>query len=410
MSSKDDDRSGIQLEGVAREWPELVVSGCADATISNIVKGAYRSDFMNHSKPVYKKYEKAKGLDVLIYFWDDRDGLELCGWWFGPSVGGDQVWAFHPSRTSTTPPASEWNIPNDGPIDPTFAITPRAKLEEHSGDAVRRQIESMKKERDQFAARMEEIQRRADERRRREEELKKRMRDGEDEDKKPSVKRAKLEDEARRREEEEERSRRDSAVTGARAEEERRRSEGEARQKKEEERQKRDEERRRLDEEAQRKLVERQRQEEETTRKRAERKGKEKEEERKRKEAELARRKDEEERKRKEQAKQHEERQRKLNEEAKKRKEDVSILGMIEAIARLSNAMPEDFDGLTEMIGKAMEVLLPYTGKQKAVLKSEAERVLQRTEAYVRQVDEQRRKWERWHDLQKRIPLSILRQ
>eukprot|EP00913_Durusdinium_trenchii_P019400 g18238.t1 len=35
--------------------------------------------------------EKSKGLDVLIYFWDERDGPELCGWWIGPKVGGDQV-------------------------------------------------------------------------------------------------------------------------------------------------------------------------------------------------------------------------------------------------------------------------------------------------------------------------------
>merc|ERR1719379_2941169 len=90
---------------------------------------------MNHGKVVYKKNEKAKGLDVLIYFWDDRDGPELCGWWFGPNVGGDQVWAYHPSRASATPPASEWNVPHDGPIDPTFRIAP-------TGGGKRRQEEA----------------------------------------------------------------------------------------------------------------------------------------------------------------------------------------------------------------------------------------------------------------------------
>ena len=24
--------------------------------------------------------------EVLIYFWDERDGPELCGWWFGPKA------------------------------------------------------------------------------------------------------------------------------------------------------------------------------------------------------------------------------------------------------------------------------------------------------------------------------------
>ena len=26
--------------------------------------------------------------EVLIYFWDERDGPELCGWWFGPKAPG----------------------------------------------------------------------------------------------------------------------------------------------------------------------------------------------------------------------------------------------------------------------------------------------------------------------------------
>lgn len=401
-----------------REWPELIVSGCTDATISNIVKGTYRVDSMNHSKPVYKKYEKAKGLDVLVYFWDDRDGLELCGWWFGPSVGGDQVWAFHPSRTSTTPPASEWNIPNDGPIDSTFTITPRTKAQprdDQSDETVRKQIENMKKEREQFASRMDEIQRRADERRRREEELKKRMRDMEEDGTKPA-KRLKSEESRRREEDDEEhRRRKEAAIANARAEEERRRLEDEARQKKEEERrrmeeelrQKREEERRRLDEEAQRRQLERQRQEEETSRKRTERRRKEEEEERKRREVEFARRREEEDRKRKEEAKRHEERQRRLNEEAKKRKEDVSVLGMIEALARLSSATLEDFDSLKLMFEKALELLLPYTGKQKSTLKGEAERVLLRTESYIKQAQQQKDKWEVWYELQQRVPLSM---
>merc|ERR1712066_920937 len=52
----------------------------------------------------------------------ERDGPELCGWWFGPVIGGDQVWAYHPSRQAATPPASEWNVPHDGAIDPTFTV------------------------------------------------------------------------------------------------------------------------------------------------------------------------------------------------------------------------------------------------------------------------------------------------
>merc|ERR1712203_1207033 len=101
----------------------LTVSSCASKTISEIIKGHYVTHAENHGKVVYKKSEKSKGLDVLIYYWDERDGPELCGWWFGPVIGGDQVWAYHPSRQAATPPASEWNVPHDGAIDPTFTVT-----------------------------------------------------------------------------------------------------------------------------------------------------------------------------------------------------------------------------------------------------------------------------------------------
>lgn len=106
--------------------PPLTVSRCQNETISDIIAGVYIPASMNHGKVVYKKQERSRGLDVLIYYWDDRDGPELCGWWFGPNVGGDQVWAYHPSRTASTPPASEWNVPHDGPIDPSFSVSMRA--------------------------------------------------------------------------------------------------------------------------------------------------------------------------------------------------------------------------------------------------------------------------------------------
>ena len=48
---------------------------------------------------------------MQLYYWDDRDGASFCGWWFGPKVGGDQVWAYHPSNTATTPPKTGWKAP-----------------------------------------------------------------------------------------------------------------------------------------------------------------------------------------------------------------------------------------------------------------------------------------------------------
>ena len=44
---------------------------------------------------VYLSLE-VSGSDVMIYYWDERDGVALAGWWFGPKVGSDQVWAYNP--------------------------------------------------------------------------------------------------------------------------------------------------------------------------------------------------------------------------------------------------------------------------------------------------------------------------
>ena len=35
---------------------------------------------------------------MLIYYWDERDGPNFTGWWFGPKVGGDQVWSHAENR------------------------------------------------------------------------------------------------------------------------------------------------------------------------------------------------------------------------------------------------------------------------------------------------------------------------
>merc|ERR1712224_1113554 len=88
----------------------------------------------NHGKVVHKRTTKSQGLDVLIYYWDDRDGDDLCGWWFGPIVGGNHVWAYHPRMKSDTPPAKDWYVPHDGPIDENFRVQPQTASNK-SGDA-----------------------------------------------------------------------------------------------------------------------------------------------------------------------------------------------------------------------------------------------------------------------------------
>ncbi|CAE7194909.1 unnamed protein product, partial [Symbiodinium necroappetens] len=95
-----------------------------------IVRGNFTANGQNHGKPTYKKEDlefgdhQVNGLDVMLYYWDERDGPNFCGWWFGPKVGGDQVWAYHPSRQSLTPPTKGWKVPYDGPVDDSFSICP----------------------------------------------------------------------------------------------------------------------------------------------------------------------------------------------------------------------------------------------------------------------------------------------
>merc|ERR1719158_282367 len=53
----------------------------------------------------------------MLYFWDERDGEQLHGWWLAPEVGGAHVWAMSPIG-SGTPPQSGWKVPWHGRVNP----------------------------------------------------------------------------------------------------------------------------------------------------------------------------------------------------------------------------------------------------------------------------------------------------
>lgn len=106
----------------------LTISGCCDDVVGPIIRGTYSLHSENHAKPVYRKDEKVgtKQLEVMLYFWHDADSPDFSGWWFGPKVGGDQVWAYHPDCTASSPPSDGWQCPFDGPVDSTILVCPRA--------------------------------------------------------------------------------------------------------------------------------------------------------------------------------------------------------------------------------------------------------------------------------------------
>ena len=45
----------------------------------------------------------------MIYYWDERDGVQLRGWWVADEVGGSTVWAWSVATTAL-PPAGGWRL------------------------------------------------------------------------------------------------------------------------------------------------------------------------------------------------------------------------------------------------------------------------------------------------------------
>merc|ERR1712048_529075 len=90
-----------------------------------IARGNYAVVAENHGKRAYKRDTQVNGLDVMVYYWDERDGPSFCGWWFGPKVGGDQVWAYHADKSAQTPPRGGWKVPYDGAVDQTMQLSPK---------------------------------------------------------------------------------------------------------------------------------------------------------------------------------------------------------------------------------------------------------------------------------------------
>eukprot|EP00811_Abedinium_folium_P001962 NODE_117_length_3614_cov_4.281331.p1 GENE.NODE_117_length_3614_cov_4.281331~~NODE_117_length_3614_cov_4.281331.p1 ORF type:complete len:905 (-),score=361.82 NODE_117_length_3614_cov_4.281331:706-3420(-) len=84
--------------------------------------GEYVGHGLNHGRKVYQKVrERPEHVDVLLYYWDSRDGPAFEGWWFGNKLGGTQVWS-HCENSGTLPPGSGWKIPWDGPPRPTLVV------------------------------------------------------------------------------------------------------------------------------------------------------------------------------------------------------------------------------------------------------------------------------------------------
>ena len=58
---------------------------------------------------------------VTLYYWDERDGPALSGWWFGDRPGGERVWSRCPTHDSL-PPQHGWRVPYDSKDTPRILL------------------------------------------------------------------------------------------------------------------------------------------------------------------------------------------------------------------------------------------------------------------------------------------------
>eukprot|EP00927_Polykrikos_kofoidii_P065247 TRINITY_DN61029_c0_g1_i1.p1 TRINITY_DN61029_c0_g1~~TRINITY_DN61029_c0_g1_i1.p1 ORF type:complete len:954 (-),score=171.61 TRINITY_DN61029_c0_g1_i1:68-2518(-) len=121
-------RGRVVLRPVRKGDGDAVVSEDADRRLlvssriasSNVVAealcGIYVCFDTNHGKPAYQKEVFGESdIRIFLYYWDESDGEEFSGWWFGDEVGGIQVFARIRAHTPQ-PPHAGWRIPWDAPF------------------------------------------------------------------------------------------------------------------------------------------------------------------------------------------------------------------------------------------------------------------------------------------------------
>ena len=100
----------------------LHAKGCNQPTFANAIHGKYEQIGEHHGKHLFQKKDELGQVNSTIYFWDERDGSWYSGWWIGPVVGGDLVWAYNSCLSTFYPPRQGWHVPHRGAIDWTLVI------------------------------------------------------------------------------------------------------------------------------------------------------------------------------------------------------------------------------------------------------------------------------------------------
>lgn len=100
----------------------LCVSGCSDISVARLIEGIYLPCRVHHKRQAYSRIHQETEGEMFVYFWDDQTDNLHSGWWIGPEIGSNQVWA-RACSLSQLPPQSSWQVPWNGPVDQSFTAT-----------------------------------------------------------------------------------------------------------------------------------------------------------------------------------------------------------------------------------------------------------------------------------------------
>jgi hypothetical protein len=77
-----------------------------NASALETMQGFYDNIGTHHDQPMFCKHGD---IDSYIYYWKDAEKSSNTGWWCGPQVGGDIVWAFA-GGVAGWPPTTGWRL------------------------------------------------------------------------------------------------------------------------------------------------------------------------------------------------------------------------------------------------------------------------------------------------------------
>lgn len=111
-----------------------------------LILGEYHEHSTNHGRKAFHKVSHLapsgyhdyangqlagrpyEGPPIILYYWDERDGEDSRGWWFGNEIGGAQVYVLNKEVTQQ-PPKTGWKVPWHGEVRETLKLLTKEEWE-----------------------------------------------------------------------------------------------------------------------------------------------------------------------------------------------------------------------------------------------------------------------------------------